>query len=38
MIYPVISVGTKTPLVHIVKALRTKVLLLGYQVYLKSTT
>jgi hypothetical protein len=34
----VVSVGTKPPLVHIVEALHTRVLLPGHQVSPKSTT
>jgi hypothetical protein len=37
-IYPVVSVVTKPPLVHIVDALHTRVLLPGHQVSPKSTT
>jgi hypothetical protein len=37
-IYPVVSVGTKPHLIHIVEALHTRVLLLGHQVSPKSTT
>jgi hypothetical protein len=37
-IYPVVSVGTKPPLVHVVEALHTRVLLPGHQVSPKSTT
>jgi hypothetical protein len=36
MIYPVVSVGTKPPIVHIVEAHHTRVLLLGHQVSPKS--
>jgi hypothetical protein len=37
VIYPVVSVGTKPPLVHVVET-HTRVLLTGHQVSPKSTT
>jgi hypothetical protein len=37
-IYPVVLVGTKPPLIHVVEELHTRVLLHGRQVSPKSTT